>query len=59
MQRVRLHQQPLELHAVQQLAQRRDLAAGIGGVGALGDGHTQAVGIQAYLGNVDAVGRRP
>jgi len=38
MQRVRLHQQPLELHAVQQLTQRRDLTAGIGGVGALGAG---------------------
>jgi hypothetical protein len=36
MQCVRLHQQPLELHAIQQLAQRGDLTAGIGGVGALG-----------------------
>jgi hypothetical protein len=51
MQRVRLHQQPLEIHAIQQLAQRRDLTAGIGGVGALGDGHTQAVGVEAHLGN--------
>ena len=36
MQRVRLDQQPLELHAIQQQAQRRDLTTGIGGVGALG-----------------------
>ena len=59
MQRIRLHKQPLELHAIEQQAQRRDLTTGIGGVGALGDGHAQAVGIQADLGNVDAVGRRP
>jgi len=51
MQCVRLHQQPLELHAIQQLAQRGDLTAGIGGVGALGDGHTQAVGVEAHLGD--------
>lgn len=50
MQRVRLHQQPLELNAIEQLAQCRDLAAGIGGIGALGNGHPQAVGIQAPLG---------
>ncbi len=35
MQRVRLDQQPLELHAIQQQAERRDLTTGIGGVGAL------------------------
>ena len=51
MQRVRLHLQPLELHAIQQQAQRRDLTTGIGGVGALGDCHTQAVGIKADLGD--------
>ena len=67
MQRIRLHQQPnsygegcaYELHAVQQLAQRCDLAAGIGGVGALGNGHAEAAGVEACLGDVDAVGRRP
>jgi hypothetical protein len=36
MQCVGLHEQPLELHTGQQLAQRCDLTAGIGGVGALG-----------------------
>jgi len=46
-----LHQQPLELHAIQQLAQRRDLTAGIGGVGALGNGHAQAVGVESHLGD--------
>ena len=51
MQCVRLDQQPLELHAIQQQAQRRDLTTGIGGVGALGDGHTQAVGVEAHLGD--------
>ena len=51
MQCVRLHEQPLELHAIQQQAQRRDLTTGIGGVGALGDCHTQAVGIKADLGD--------
>ena len=51
MQRVRLHQQPLQFHAIEQLAQRCDLTAGISGIGALGNGHTQTVGIQAYLGN--------
>ena len=51
MQRVRLHQQPLELHAIQQQAQGRDLTTGIGSVGALGDGHTQAVGVEAHLGD--------
>jgi hypothetical protein len=43
--------QLLKLPAIQQLAQRRDLTAGIGGVGALGDGHTQAVGVEAHLGD--------
>ena len=59
MQRIRLHQHSLELHPIQQLAEGRDLTAGIGGVGGLGNRHAQAVGIQAHLGNVDAVGRRP
>lgn len=59
MQRVRLHQQPLEINPIQQLAQRRDLTTGIGGIGALLDRHAEAVGIEADLGNVDAVGRRP
>ena len=36
MQRVRLDQQPLKLHAIQQQAQRRYLTTGIGGVSALG-----------------------
>ena len=51
MQRVGLHEQPLELHPMEELAQGLDLTAGIGGVGALGDRHAQAVGIKADLGN--------
>ena len=35
MQCVRLHQQPLDLHATLQQAQRGDLTTGIGGVGVL------------------------
>ena len=51
MQRVRLGKQPLELHTIQQQAQRHNLTTGIGGEGALGDGHTQAVGVKARLGD--------
>jgi hypothetical protein len=50
-QRVRLHQQSLEVDAIEQLAQRRNLTAGISGVGALGNGHPKAVGVEADLGN--------
>ena len=46
MQRVGLHQQAVELDAIQQLAQGRDLAAGIGGVGVLGNRNAQRVGVQ-------------
>ncbi len=49
MQRVRLNKQPLQLHAIQQGAQSRDLTARIGGVSALGDGDAEAVGVQAHL----------
>jgi len=35
------------------------LAAGIDGVGGLGDRHTQRLGIQTHVGDVEAVGRRP
>ena len=59
MQRVGLHEKALELDAIQELTQGCDFTTGIGGVGALGDRHAQAVGIQAHLGDVDAVGRRP
>ena len=51
MQRVGLHQQAVELDAIQQLAQGRDLAAGIGGVGVLGNGYPKGVGVQAHLGD--------
>jgi hypothetical protein len=36
MQRVSLHQHPIELDGLQQMAQSLDLATGIGGVGGLG-----------------------
>lgn len=49
MQRISLDQKTIELYAIGRLAQGRDLAASIGGVGALGDRHAQAVGIQAHL----------
>ena len=51
MQRVSLHQQPTELHAIEQLPQSLDLAAAVGGVGALSDRDAEAVGIQAHLGD--------
>ena len=51
MQRVGLHQQAVEINAIQQLAQGRDLAAGIGGVGVLGNRHAKGVGEQAHLGD--------
>ncbi len=35
MQRIRLHQQPLDLHSLQQVAESRDLTAVIGDVGFL------------------------
>jgi hypothetical protein len=41
----------LQLHPIQQLAQRRDLTASISGVGTLGDRHTQPVGVEAHLGD--------
>jgi len=46
MQRVGLHQQDVELDTNQQLAQSHDLAAGIGGVGVLGNRNAQRVGVQ-------------
>lgn len=51
MQRIGLHQQAIEINAIQQLAQGRDLAAGIGGVGVLGNHNAQRVGVQAHLGD--------
>ncbi len=60
MQRIRLHQHSLQIDAIQQLPQRRDLTASVGGgVGALGDGDTQPAGVEADPGHVDEVGRRP
>ena len=51
MQRISLHQQAIEINAIQQLAQGRDLAAGIGGVGVLGNHNAQRVRVQAHLGD--------
>jgi hypothetical protein len=51
MQRVRLNQHALELNRLQQLAQRLGSAAGIGGVGTLGNRDAQDLGIEANLGN--------
>ena len=51
MQRVRRHQQPLELHPIQWLAQDRKLTGGIGGVDALGNRHAQVFGAETHLGN--------
>lgn len=51
MQRVGLDQHPREIHTVQELPQGADLTAGIGGVGALGDGHAQRVGVETQLSN--------
>jgi len=49
MQRVGLHQQAIELDTIKELAQSRDLTAGIGGVGVLGDRHPKGIGVQAHL----------
>jgi hypothetical protein len=49
MQRVGLHQKTIQLDTIEELAQCRDLAAGIGGVGVLGYRHPKCVGVQAYL----------
>jgi hypothetical protein len=51
MQRVRLNQHALELNRLQQLAQRLGSAAGIGGVGTLGNRDAQDLGIEASVGN--------
>jgi hypothetical protein len=51
MQRVGLDQHPREIDTVQELPQGADLTAGIGGVGALGDGHAQRVGVETHLSN--------
>ncbi len=51
MQRVRLNQHTLELNRVKQLPQRLVFAAGIGGVGGLGNRDAYALGIEADLGN--------
>ena len=59
MQRVGLHQHTLKFNSLQQKAQGLDFATGIGGVGGLGDCHAQRLGVEAHLGDVDAVGRRP
>jgi hypothetical protein len=49
MQRVRLHQQSLELYPIEELPQGRDLTADIGGIGALGDHHAKAVRVETHL----------
>ena len=51
MQRVGLYQQAVEINAIHQLAQGRDLAAGIGGVGVLGNRHAKGSGVEAHLGD--------
>jgi len=51
MQRIRLHQHSLKIDSIQQLPQRRDFTASVGGVGALGDGDTQSAGVEADLGH--------
>ena len=51
MQRVRLYEQAIELDEIQELAQSCNFTTGVGGIGALGDHHAQAVGVQAHLGD--------
>ena len=50
MQRVGLCQQAVEINAIQQLAQGRDLAAGVDGVDVLGNRYAKGVGVEAHLG---------
>ena len=49
MQSVGLHQNSIEFHRLQQLAQGLDFATGVGGIGGLGDRHAQRLGIEAHL----------
>ena len=59
MQPIGLHQHTLKVDCQQQQAQGLDLVTGIGGVGGLGDCHDQHLGVEAQMGDVDAVGRMP
>ena len=51
MQRVRLNQDPFQLHSLQHLLQSLDLTPGISGVAGLGNRHAQALGVKAHLGD--------
>jgi hypothetical protein len=51
MQRVRLNEHALQIERLQQVPQCLGFAAGISGVGGLGDRHAQALGVKADLSN--------
>ena len=55
MQGVGLHQQAVEINPIQQLAQGRDLASGIGGVGVLGNRYPK--GVAGLIQNFNSVFR--
>lgn len=51
MQRIRLDQHAGQVHALQKFPQGSGFAAGIGGVGGLGDRHAKRLGVEAHLGD--------
>jgi hypothetical protein len=54
MQSVCMNQQAIELDAIDELAQGRDLVAVIGGVGVMDDRYPKGVGVQAHLSDKNA-----
>ena len=59
MQRICLDQNALKSQLSKELFEHRPLVVLAGGVAGLADRNAQGCRIQRYLGNVDAVGRRP
>ena len=57
MQRIRLNQHASQVHALQKFPQGSGFAAGIGGVGGLGDRHAKRLGVEAHLGNESGCAR--
>jgi hypothetical protein len=57
-QGIRLHQYVAELDAAEEALERSLLAALVSGIGGLGNGHAQRLGIQTHLGNERRCGTR-
>lgn len=58
MQGIRLHQYVGELDAAEEALERSRLAALVSGIGGLGNGHAQRLGLQTHLGNERRCGTR-